>query len=219
MSVFSLQTLLFWSNTHPDDLPCCGFYDYVHDPLWRSLPPDQTTAQPAKCLFSNVSLVPQSNISKLNSHSPSTHVSPEILVSGNVIICMKQTQSLTGDAASGMTLDDQYKLTMPCPFRGSVTQPLLAAALGPNIVDAHWMGCYHCCGNVTKLFCSGPGWRGSIYWMMACEPKDHRFDSQSGHMPGLWARSPVGGVQEATTYWYFSPSLSPSLPLSLKINK
>ena len=32
-------------------------------------------------------------------------------------------------------------------------------------------------------------------------------------------RSPVGGVWEATTYWCFSPSLSPSLPLSLKINK
>ena len=28
----------------------------------------------------------------------------------------------------------------------------------------------------------------------ACEPKGHQFDSQSGHMPGLWARSPVEGV-------------------------
>ena len=36
---------------------------------------------------------------------------------------------------------------------------------------------------------------------------------------GLQARSPVGGVQEATTHWCFFPSLSPSLPLSLKINK
>ena len=26
----------------------------------------------------------------------------------------------------------------------------------------------------------------------------HRFVSQSGHIPALWARSPVGGVQEAT---------------------
>ena len=38
-------------------------------------------------------------------------------------------------------------------------------------------------------------------------------------MPGLWARSLVGGAQEATTHWCFSPSLSPSLPFSLKINK
>ena len=37
-------------------------------------------------------------------------------------------------------------------------------------------------------------------------------------MPGLQARSPVQGMQEATTHWCFSPSLSPSLPLS-KINK
>ena len=32
------------------------------------------------------------------------------------------------------------------------------------------------------------------------EPKGHQFDSQSGHMPGLQARSPVGGAQEATTH-------------------
>ena len=33
----------------------------------------------------------------------------------------------------------------------------------------------------------------------ACELKYHWFDSQSGHMPVLGARSPIGGVQEATT--------------------
>ena len=38
-------------------------------------------------------------------------------------------------------------------------------------------------------------------------------------MHGLQARSPVGGAWEATTHWCLSPSLSPSLPLSLKINK
>ena len=38
-----------------------------------------------------------------------------------------------------------------------------------------------------------------------------------GHVPGLWARSPVGGVQEATSQC-LSPSLSPCLPISLKIN-
>ena len=60
---------------------------------------------------------------------------------------------------------------------------------------------------------------GSVDWVPACEPKGHWLDSQSGHMPRLWARSPVGGAQEATTHWRFSPSLSPSLPLSLKIKK
>ena len=30
---------------------------------------------------------------------------------------------------------------------------------------------------------------------------------------------PVGAMWEATIHWYFSPSLAPSLPLSLKINK
>ena len=60
-----------------------------------------------------------------------------------------------------------------------------------------------------------PGWCGSVDWMLACEPKGHQFDPQSGHMPGLWARSPVGGMWEATTYWCSSPSLSPSIPLCL----
>ena len=40
-----------------------------------------------------------------------------------------------------------------------------------------------------------------------------------GHIPPLQARSPVGGTREATTHWCFFPSLSPSFPLCLKINK
>ena len=48
---------------------------------------------------------------------------------------------------------------------------------------------------------------------------------RSGPMPGLQARSLVWGLWEATdrcfslAHWCLSPSLSPSLPLSLKINK
>ena len=64
-----------------------------------------------------------------------------------------------------------------------------------------------------------PGWCSSVDWVPACEPKGCRFDSQSGHIPGVWARSQVGGAWEATTHWHFHPSLSPSLPLPLKINK
>ena len=66
---------------------------------------------------------------------------------------------------------------------------------------------------------NSPGWCGSVDWVPACEPKGHQFDSQSGHMPGLQARSPVGSTREATTHWCFFTSLSPSLPLYLKINK
>ena len=33
-----------------------------------------------------------------------------------------------------------------------------------------------------------------------CEPKGCQFESQLGYMPGLQARSPVGGMQEATTH-------------------
>ena len=45
-----------------------------------------------------------------------------------------------------------------------------------------------------------PGWRGSVDWAPAWEPKGLWFDSQSGHMPGLQARSPVGDTGEATTH-------------------
>ena len=55
-------------------------------------------------------------------------------------------------------------------------------------------------------------WCDSMDWVPACEPKVHWFNSQSGHMPGLWARSPGGGVLEATIHRCFPLSLS--LPLS-----
>ena len=45
-----------------------------------------------------------------------------------------------------------------------------------------------------------PGWCGSMDWVPACEPKGCQFDSQSGHMPGLQARSPAGGAREATNH-------------------
>ena len=54
------------------------------------------------------------------------------------------------------------------------------------------------------------------HWAPAYEPNGHRFVSQSGHRPGLWARFPVRGAWEATTHWCFSHSLCPSLPLCLR---
>ena len=60
----------------------------------------------------------------------------------------------------------------------------------------------------SKKNITGPSWCGSVDWAPACEPKGRWFDSQSGHMPELWARSAVRGGWEATTYWYFSPSLA-----------
>ena len=56
-------------------------------------------------------------------------------------------------------------------------------------------------------------------WVPACEPKGHCLSSPWGHMPGLWDRSPARGAWKAATHWCFSPSLAPSLPLCLKINK
>ena len=67
-----------------------------------------------------------------------------------------------------------------------------------------------------------PSWCGSVDWAPACKLKGHQFDSQSGHMPGLRARSPVGGLQEATmhhTLMFLSLSFSLLSPLSKKVNK
>ena len=56
----------------------------------------------------------------------------------------------------------------------------------------------------------GPGWCSSMDWAPACKLTGCQFDSQSGHMSGLWARFPVGGVWEVTcgyflTYQCFPP--------------
>ena len=59
----------------------------------------------------------------------------------------------------------------------------------------------------------GLGWCGSVDCVLACEPNDRQFDSQSGRMPGLRARSPVGGVRVSHTL------MLPYLSLSLEINK
>ena len=50
------------------------------------------------------------------------------------------------------------------------------------------------------------------------QTKESPVQYPSEHMPELQARCPVGGAPEATTHYCFSPSLSPSPPLS-KIHK
>ena len=68
------------------------------------------------------------------------------------------------------------------------------------------------------LFFALAAW-GSVDWAPAWEQKGCQFDSQWRHMPKLWARSPVGGTQEATTHWCF-PLFLPSFPSAWKsINK
>ena len=63
-----------------------------------------------------------------------------------------------------------------------------------------------------------PGWCGSVDWVPACEPKGCQLDSHSGHLPGLWARSPGGGLRETTNYNVSLPLYLPPFP-SLKMNK
>ena len=73
---------------------------------------------------------------------------------------------------------------------------------------------------LTQNFkCRCPGWCGSVDWVLACKPMGCWFDSQSGYMLGLQARSPIGDAWEASTDGFIPPSLSPSFPLSLLKNK
>ena len=39
--------------------------------------------------------------------------------------------------------------------------------------------------NIYSARIKSPGWCGSVDSVLACEPKSHQFDSQSGQMPGL----------------------------------
>ena len=71
-------------------------------------------------------------------------------------------------------------------------------------------------------YCSCPGWCGSVDWVPACEPKGCQFNSQSGHMPRLQARSPVGGLvsgNQSTYLLRIDPSLPLSFPSPLSKNK
>ena len=66
-----------------------------------------------------------------------------------------------------------------------------------------------------RIHITSPGWCGSVDWVLACRLKGGQFDSQSGHMSGLQARSPLGGRWEATlidvslAHYCFSSSFSP----------
>ena len=70
-----------------------------------------------------------------------------------------------------------------------------------------------------SIACStqGPGCCGSVSQALSCKPKGHWFNSCSG----LWIQYVVKVLRKTTnscslSHQCFSPSLSPSLPLSLK---
>ena len=60
-----------------------------------------------------------------------------------------------------------------------------------------------------EVYRASPGWCVSVDWVLACKPKGRWFNSQAGHMPGLWARSPMGGAHER------QPHIDVCLPLIL----
>ena len=65
-----------------------------------------------------------------------------------------------------------------------------------------------------------PDWCGSVGWVLHCKPE---VAGMMGHVPGLWARSPVRGMLEATdgcfSHTLMFLSLSFSFPYPLSRNK
>ena len=106
----------------PGDLHCCGFMTMLMTSM--SFSPVQTTALPATCLFLNFSLVSQSNISKLNSPSPSIQACPEIFVLEGkgffnfffffftAVIYIRQTQKCRSEPRHVLNT----KFSMPLPY-------------------------------------------------------------------------------------------------------
>ena len=58
------------------------------------------------------------------------------------------------------------------------------------------------------------GWCGSVGWVSSHKPKGHQFNSWSGHLPGLWARSPIGAHARGRQSMCLSLSFSLCSPLS-----
>ena len=55
---------------------------------------------------------------------------------------------------------------------------------------------------------------GSVCWVSSHKAKGRQFDSQSGHMPGLWVQSPLGACAGGSQSMFLS-YISVSLPLFL----
>ena len=80
----------------------------------------------------------------------------------------------------------------------------------------------HISVSLSPFLCLKPMEKGPwLVWLSGLSA--HQFDSQSGHMPGWQAGSPVGGVQEASNQCvshidvslplFLPPFLPPLLPL------
>ena len=109
----------------------------------------------------------------------------------------------------------QTELTSTGKLFNSVSFPLFPGFLC-DVLNSHkyliWMPA------PLKRKTISPGWCGSVDWVLACKPKGRQFNAQSGHMPGLQARSPVKGRARGNHTMTFL-SLSFHFPSPLSKNK
>ena len=84
-----------------------------------------------------------------------------------------------------------------------------------------WVSLWNCSSELSSLDTNtinsllklGTALAGVAQWIEHW-PANQKVDGSIPTLPGLWVRSPVGDLWEATSHWCFSPSLSFSLPLS-----
>ena len=156
----------------------------------------------------------------------------QLLWASCLFSCLFCTSQVKTHCSCGRVLCIELTSGLPVQERGALSQLLsnnslvqlhqgLCSGIGPLTNVANLFKSLSKLWNPLKNYSQSPGWCGSMDWALACKLKGCWFNSQSGHMPGLWARCPVGGTWEATTYWCFSfsPSLSASLPRCLQLNK
>ena len=95
--------------------------------------------------------------------------------------------------------------------------PLSHTSRGPN---SFFFNAYYNIPILTAIYIKSKSepWLAWLSGLSAgLQTKGHQFNSQSGDMPGLWARSPVGGARERQPH--IDVSLPFSLPSSLSKNK
>ena len=100
-------------------------------------------------------------------------------------------------------------------FKIKSTTALLRYGHSP-LFPLYYLSLSHCLSFIENLL-SPTSSCGSVDWTWACRLKGWQFDSQSGHMPGLWARSSVAGMQEANWSMFLS-HIDVSLPLFLLLS-
>ena len=97
-----------------------------------------------------------------------------------------------GTSQNRLFSEVSYSCSFYVPLPGSRSSQVAGGFLISyirSLVKCHLQKCLF---KLSHLKWFSPGWYGSMDWVPACKSEGCRFNSQSGRMAGLRARSPVG---------------------------